>query len=51
MYTRIDADDNVEKVIHYEIKSVPTIFVLKDGFIYNNHSGTIEYSDLENLIK
>lgn len=51
MYTRIDADENVQKVLHYEIKSVPCVFALKDGFVYNNICGKVSEEDLENLIK
>jgi len=51
MYTRVDVDNNIEKTIHYEVKSVPSIFVLYDSFIHNNINGQVSYIDLENLIK
>ena len=30
MYTKIDVDNNGDKVTHYEVKSVPTLVILED---------------------
>lgn len=51
MYTRVDADNNITKSIHYEIKSLPSIIILENGFIYNKIDGLVEYNDLYNSIK
>lgn len=50
MYTKIDVDNNGDKVNHYEVRSVPTLVVLEDQFIFDRHSGVLTSEQLNNLV-
>lgn len=50
MYTRIDVDEAPEKVNHYEVRSVPTLIILEDGFIFDRHSGVLTLEELANKV-
>lgn len=50
MYTKIDVDEAQDKVNHYEVRSVPTLVVLEDGFIFDRHSGVLTAEQLNNLV-
>jgi len=51
MYTKIDVDDSGDKVTHYEVRSVPTLVVLEDRFVFDRHSGVLTLEQLNNLVK
>lgn len=50
MYTKIDVDEAIDKVNHYEVRSVPTLVILEDGFIFDRHSGVLTAEQLNNLV-
>lgn len=50
MYTKIDVDESRDKVNHYEVRSVPTLVILEDGFIFNRHSGVLALEELNKLV-
>jgi thioredoxin 1 len=50
MYTKIDVDESLDKVNHYEVRSVPTLVILEDGFIFDKHSGVLTLEQLNNLV-
>jgi thioredoxin 1 len=50
-YTKIDVDDNANMVKEYNILSVPTLIVLKDGEIFSRNSGVVNEEQLASLFK
>jgi thioredoxin 1 len=50
-YTKIDVDDNTNMVKEYNVLSVPTLIVLKNGEIFSRNSGVINEQQLANLFK
>ena len=50
-YTKIDVDDNTNIIKEYNILSVPTLIVLKDGEIFSRHTGVVNEEQLSKLFK
>lgn len=50
MYTKIDVDEAPEKVNHYEVRSVPTLIILEDQFIFDRHSGVLTLDELSKKV-
>lgn len=50
-YTKIDVDDNTNMVKEYNVLSVPTLIVLKDGEIFSRNSGVVNEKQLASLFK
>ena len=48
--TKIDVDSNREAALSYQINSVPTFIVFKDGVIKSRFSGAVSQSKLEEIL-
>ena len=50
-FVKINVDENQELAIQYEVMSIPTLVVIKEGKQINKSVGLINKETLENLIK
>jgi thioredoxin 1 len=50
-YTKIDVDDNTNIVKEYNVLSVPTLIVLKNGEIFSRNNGVVNEEQLSKLFK
>lgn len=49
-FLKVDVDENNEIASRYNIMSIPTLIILKDGDVINKHTGLLSKSDLINFI-
>ena len=49
-FEEIDVDTSVAEAEHYKVKSVPTIVVIKDGFVVDRVVGLISRDALFNIV-
>ena len=49
-FLKVDVDENNEIAARYNIMSIPTLIILKDGDVINKHTGLLSKSDLINFI-
>lgn len=49
-FQEIDVDYTVGEVQQYKVQSVPTIIIIKDGFVVDRITGVISRDDLINRI-
>jgi len=48
---KVDIDKNPQTAARFQIRSVPTMMIFKNGEIKWRHSGTLTAHDLERLLK
>ena len=48
---KIDVDQNQQVAAQYQVRSVPTLAIFKNGEIKWRHSGVFQANELERLIK
>jgi thioredoxin 1 len=44
---KVDADDNPKTAEKYEIRSIPTLLFIKDGEVFDTHTGALSEAGLE----
>ena len=49
-FLKVDVDDNSEIAAKYNIMSIPTLIIFKDGKVKDKHTGLISKSDLVDFI-
>ena len=49
-FLKVDVDDNSEIAAKYNIMSIPTLIIFKDGEVKDRHTGLLSKSDLINFI-
>lgn len=48
---KVNCEDQVDIVVKYSIRNIPTLFFFKDGQIVKTNMGFITLSELTNIIK
>ena len=49
-FLKVDVDESSDIASKYQIMSIPTLIILKDGNVVNKHTGLLSKSDLINFI-
>lgn len=49
-FLKVDVDDNSEIAAKYNIMSIPTLIIFKDGEVKDKHTGLLSKSDLVDFI-
>ena len=47
---KVDVDSNSQTAMHYAIRSIPTLIIIKDGAVVAQHIGAASKAQLENFI-
>ena len=49
-FLKVDVDESNEVATKYQIMSIPTLIIFKDGNVVNKHTGLLSKNDLINFI-
>lgn len=51
IYSRVDIEEEFDTTQHYNVMSIPTLIVIKDGVVTNRHTGMADAEKIKSLFE
>ena len=51
IYSQVNIEEEFDTVQHYNVMSIPTLIVIKDGKVYSRHTGMATSEKIESLFE